>query len=109
MNAIEMGLSLFLAVLFVGFRAHRICWGLYMLSLKTVARNSNSWVRKSWSQRALSMWNRESKTVCLQDGGVNSGVEKDWRGCLCPQQSGPLLVTPPSIWLRQFWAKPLLV
>jgi hypothetical protein len=63
-NVIEVGLSLFLAVCFAGFRAHRICWGLYPLYLKTMVRNSSSWVRESRSQRALSMWNREARTNC---------------------------------------------
>jgi len=47
MNTIEVGLLFVLAVCVTGLRAHWICWGLYAFSLKTVVRNSGSWVRES--------------------------------------------------------------
>jgi len=62
MNATEVGLLLVLAVHVAGLRAHCFCWELYPLSLKMVARNSCSWLRESWSQRALA--------VCIRKPGL---------------------------------------
>jgi len=45
MHAVNVGLSLVLAVCVAGFMAHRICWGLDPLSLKMVVRNSSSWAQ----------------------------------------------------------------
>ena len=62
------GLLLVLAVHIAGSMARRICWGLYPLSLKTVVRNSSSWVSESWSQRALALCIREVRTDCFLAG-----------------------------------------
>jgi len=53
-----------LALHVAGLRAHRFCLELYPLSLKTVARNSSSWLRESWSQRALAVCIREARYDC---------------------------------------------
>jgi len=63
MYAVEVGLSLVFAVHVAGFMACHICWWLYPLSLKMV-RNFSSWVRESWSQRALALSIREVRTDC---------------------------------------------
>ena len=42
MYAVEVGLSLVLAVRVACYMARFICWGLYPLPLKTVVRNSSS-------------------------------------------------------------------
>jgi len=60
MYAVEVGISLVLAVLVAGFMTHRICWGLYPLSLKMVVRNSSSWARES----SLSM--KMEQTECSE-------------------------------------------
>jgi len=57
-----------LAVCVAGSTARRIYCGLYPLSLKTVVRNSSSWVRESLSQRALALCIRESRAECLLAG-----------------------------------------
>jgi len=59
---------LVLALRVTGLRAHHICWGLYSFSLKIVVRKCNSWVRQSWSQRALALCIREAWTDCLFAG-----------------------------------------
>jgi len=56
MYAVEVGLSLVLAGRATGSIALHICLWLYPLSLKTAVRNSSSWVRESWSQRDLSLY-----------------------------------------------------
>jgi hypothetical protein len=68
MYAVEVGLSLVLAVRVASSTARHICLGLYPLSLKTVVRNSSSWVRESWSQSALALCIREVRTDCLLAG-----------------------------------------
>jgi hypothetical protein len=50
-----VGLSLVLAVRVAGSMARLICCGLYPLFLKMVVRNLSSWLRESWSQRALAL------------------------------------------------------
>ena len=68
MYAIEVGLSLVLAIRVASSTARRICSGLYPLSLMTAVRNSSSWVRESWSQTALALCIREARTDCLLAG-----------------------------------------
>jgi len=68
MKAIEVGLSFVLVVCVTGLRAHWICWGLYPIFLKTVVRNSSSWVRESWSQRALALCIKEARIDWLFAG-----------------------------------------
>ena len=79
MYAVEVDFSLVLVVHVAGSMARRICGGLYPLSLKMV-RNSTSWMREPWSQRALALRIREVRTDCLHDGDPNSGVGTDWYG-----------------------------
>ena len=68
MYAVEVRLSLVLGVGAAGFMAHRICWGLYPMSLKMVVRNFISWARESSLQRALALCTREARTECLFAG-----------------------------------------
>ena len=66
--AVATGLSLVFVVRGVGFMACPICWWLYALSLKTVVRKISSWVRESWSQRALALCIRDERTDFLLVG-----------------------------------------
>jgi hypothetical protein len=68
MYAVGVGLSLVLAVRVAGFWAHHICWLLYALFLKTVVRNSSSWLGESWSHSAVALCIREATTDCLFAG-----------------------------------------
>jgi hypothetical protein len=99
MNPIEVRLLLVFVVRVAGFRAHHICWGLYPLSLKSVMRNSSSWVRESWSQ-LICLWvtGKQGLSVCLQDGDMNSVVDKDWCGCRILTTDFHLRPLPSTVW-----------
>jgi hypothetical protein len=76
------------------FKGSSYLLGAVTIFWKMLVRNSNSWLRESWSQRALAVWIREARTICLQGGDVNPGVGKDWYGWasnrLCDPESHPV-------------------